>query len=158
MNKLGKYQHPPSVQKALYARHAFMPASRPQELRSLLLMGDPYPIFSHRVSAERIGLAGTARLSDDLPQSRAEKLRHHAARSSIALRKTSMSSGTVKWFNSQKGFGFIEPDDGSKDVFVHISAVERAGLRTLNEGQLVSFDLVADTKTGKSSADNLRVL
>ena len=69
-----------------------------------------------------------------------------------------MSSGTVKWFNSQKGFGFIQPEDGGKDVFVHISAVERAGLRTLNEGQLVSFDVVADSRTGKSSAENLRVL
>jgi cold shock protein len=67
-----------------------------------------------------------------------------------------MSSGTVKWFNSQKGFGFIEPEDGSKDVFVHISAVERAGLRTLNEGQKVTFDVVSDRKTGKASADNLR--
>jgi CspA family cold shock protein len=69
-----------------------------------------------------------------------------------------MSNGTVKWFNSQKGFGFIQPDDGSKDVFVHISAVERAGISTLNEGQKVSFDLVADRRTGKSSADNLRVV
>jgi len=67
-----------------------------------------------------------------------------------------MSSGTVKWFNSQKGFGFIQPEDGSKDVFVHISAVERAGLRTLNEGQKVTYDIVSDRKTGKSSADNLR--
>jgi len=67
-----------------------------------------------------------------------------------------MTQGTVKWFDGQKGFGFIQPDDGSKDVFVHISAVERAGLRSLNEGQKVSFDLVADRKTGKSSADNLR--
>jgi cold shock protein len=69
-----------------------------------------------------------------------------------------MTSGTVKWFNTQKGFGFIQPDDGGKDVFVHISAVERAGLRTLNEGQSVSFDIVADSRTGKSSADNLRAL
>lgn len=67
-----------------------------------------------------------------------------------------MTNGTVKWFNGQKGFGFIQPDDGSKDVFVHISAVERAGLDTLREGQKVSFDVVADRKTGKSSADNLR--
>ena len=57
-----------------------------------------------------------------------------------------MSKGTVKWFNNQKGFGFIQPDDGSKDVFVHISAVERAGLSTLNEGQKVSFEVVADRK------------
>jgi CspA family cold shock protein len=64
----------------------------------------------------------------------------------------------VKWFNGQKGFGFIQPDDGSKDVFVHISAVERAGLTGLNEGQKISFDLVADRRTGKSSADNLRAI
>ena len=67
-----------------------------------------------------------------------------------------MSTGTVKWFNAQKGFGFIQPEDGSKDVFVHISAVERAGMSGLNEGQKVSFEVVADRKTGKSSADNLR--
>ena len=67
-----------------------------------------------------------------------------------------MATGTVKWFNGQKGFGFIQPSDGSKDVFVHISAVERAGLYSLNEGQKVTFDLVADRKTGKSSADNLK--
>ena len=68
-----------------------------------------------------------------------------------------MATGTVKWFNGQKGYGFIQPDDGGKDVFVHISAVERAGLSHLNEGQKVSFDLIADRKTGKSNADNLRV-
>jgi len=76
----------------------------------------------------------------------------------ISERTFSMSNGTVKWFNSQKGFGFIQPDDGSKDVFVHISAVERAGFGTLNEGQKVSFDVVADRRTGKSSADNLRAV
>lgn len=68
-----------------------------------------------------------------------------------------MSMGTVKWFNATKGYGFIQPDDGGSDVFVHISAVERAGLSTLNEGQKVSFDIVADRRSGKSSADNLRV-
>jgi CspA family cold shock protein len=67
-----------------------------------------------------------------------------------------MSTGTVKWFNTQKGYGFIQPDDGSKDVFVHANAVERAGLGTLNEGQKISFDLIADRRTGKSSAENLR--
>ena len=67
-----------------------------------------------------------------------------------------MSTGTVKWFNSQKGLGFIQPDDGGKDVFVHISAVERAGMRNLNEGQKISYEIFADRKTGKSSADNLR--
>jgi cold shock protein len=69
-----------------------------------------------------------------------------------------MTQGTVKWFNSQKGFGFIQPDDGGKDVFVHISAVERAGMSNLNEGQKVSYDVVADRKTGKSSAENLRAV
>ena len=67
-----------------------------------------------------------------------------------------MNTGIVKWFNGQKGFGFIQPEDGGKDVFVHISAVERAGMNTLNEGQKISYDIVADRRTGKSSADNLR--
>ena len=67
-----------------------------------------------------------------------------------------MNTGTVKWFNSQKGFGFIQPTNGGNDVFVHISAVERAGMGTLNEGQQVSFDVVADRRSGKSAADNLR--
>ncbi len=65
-----------------------------------------------------------------------------------------MAQGTVKWFNAQKGFGFIQPDNGGADVFVHISAVEKAGLRGLNEGQKVSFDLV--TEKGKTSAGNLQ--
>jgi CspA family cold shock protein len=69
-----------------------------------------------------------------------------------------MSNGTVKWFNGQKGFGFIQPDDGSKDVFVHISAVERAGMGVLNEGQKIFFEVVADRRSGKSSADNLRAV
>jgi cold shock protein len=68
-----------------------------------------------------------------------------------------MSSGTVKWFNSQKGYGFIQPDDGGKDVFVHISAIERAGLYSLNEGQKVSFEVVRSPKNGKDSAENLSV-
>ena len=67
-----------------------------------------------------------------------------------------MNKGTVKWFDSRKGFGFIQPEAGGKDVFVHISAVERAGLSTLNEGQQVSFEVVADGRTGKSAAENLR--
>jgi CspA family cold shock protein len=67
-----------------------------------------------------------------------------------------MATGTVKWFNATKGYGFIQPDDGGKDVFVHISAVERAGLRDLAEGQKVAYEVVADKRTGKSSAGNLR--
>jgi CspA family cold shock protein len=69
-----------------------------------------------------------------------------------------MATGTVKWFNSQKGFGFIQPDQGGPDVFVHISAVERAGLRDLNEGQKVSYELVQDKRSGKMSADQLRAV
>ena len=69
-----------------------------------------------------------------------------------------MPNGTVKWFNSAKGFGFIQPDSGSADVFVHISAVERAGLGTLNEGQKVSFEEERDPKRGKTSAVNLKAL
>jgi len=67
-----------------------------------------------------------------------------------------MPSGKVKWFNGQKGFGFIQPDDGSKDVFVHISAVERAGIGSLNEGQKVSYEI--QQERGKSSAGNLKLL
>lgn len=67
-----------------------------------------------------------------------------------------MSTGTVKWFNAQKGFGFIQPDDGSKDVFVHISAVEQAGMRALNEGQKLSYDIIEDRRSGKSSARKLQ--
>jgi CspA family cold shock protein len=69
-----------------------------------------------------------------------------------------MNTGTVKWFNSQKGFGFIQPDSGGQDVFVHISAVERAGLHGLNEGQKVSYEIVADRRSGKSSADRLQIV
>jgi cold shock protein len=69
-----------------------------------------------------------------------------------------MQTGTVKWFNNQKGFGFIQPDDGGADVFVHISAVERAGLRSLHEGQKVSFELEADRRSGKSSATQLQAI
>ena len=68
-----------------------------------------------------------------------------------------MNNGTVKWFNAQKGYGFIQPEGGGKDVFVHISAVERAGLNELNEGQKVAFEIVADKRTGRSSAGNLKV-
>jgi len=69
-----------------------------------------------------------------------------------------MTVGRVKFFNEQKGFGFITPDDGSGDVFVHISAVERAGWRSLNEGQRVSFDIVTDPRKGKTNAQNLRTV
>ena len=67
-----------------------------------------------------------------------------------------MASGVVKWFNATKGYGFIEPSEGGADVFVHISAIERAGLRTLTEGQTVSYELQRDAKSGKLSAENLQ--
>jgi CspA family cold shock protein len=71
----------------------------------------------------------------------------------VITTETMMPIGTVKWFNTQKGFGFIAPNDGSKDVFVHISAVERAGMTTLVEGQSLSFEIV--TERGKTAAGNL---
>ena len=67
-----------------------------------------------------------------------------------------MATGTVKWFNATKGFGFIQPAAGGPDVFVHISAVERAGMRDLNDGQKIAYEVVADKRSGKSSADNLK--
>ncbi|HET6375190.1 MAG TPA: cold-shock protein [Methylocella sp.] len=69
-----------------------------------------------------------------------------------------MASGTVKWFNAQKGFGFIEPESGGRDIFVHISAVERAGLPGLVEGQKLTYEVVSDSRSGKSSADRLQLI
>ncbi len=69
-----------------------------------------------------------------------------------------MATGTVKWFNTQKGYGFIAPDDGGKDVFVHISAVQRSGMTDLREGQKIAYEMQADRRTGKSSAADLKVL
>jgi len=81
--------------------------------------------------------------------------RAHPNLSSVQLRKkATMATGTVKFFNNQKGFGFITPSDGSRDVFVHVSAVERAGMSTLNEGQRVTYDVV--TERGKQAASNLQ--
>jgi len=71
---------------------------------------------------------------------------------------TSMATGTVKWFNATKGYGFVQPDDGGADVFVHISAVERAGMRSLNEGQKLSYELERDQRSGKTSAGQLQAL
>ena len=69
-----------------------------------------------------------------------------------------MAIGTVKWYNPEKGFGFIQPDDGGKDAFVHVSAIERAGMSDLREGQKISFELVSDKRSGKMSADNLQAV
>jgi cold shock protein len=81
--------------------------------------------------------------------------RHARNHTSIEGKETTMASGTVKWFNPTKGYGFIQPQGGGKDVFVHISAVERAGLSTLNEGQIVQYEVVSNR--GKESAENLKV-
>jgi CspA family cold shock protein len=80
-----------------------------------------------------------------------EALMHPAVKGS-----PTMATGTVKWFNEQKGYGFIQPDQGGKDVFVHISAVERSGMRGLAEGQTVSYDIEANRRSGKEAATNLR--
>jgi len=80
------------------------------------------------------------------------------ARNTRQLKGRGMSTGTVKWFNTQKGYGFIQPDEGGKDVFVHISAVQRAGMAGLQEGQKLSYELAQDKRTGKSSADQLRAI
>src|SRR5260370_18435125 len=111
-----------------------------------------------RVSAERLGLAANSapdcrhspKISNE-PAALARSLSPH-----VPTGKAPMNKGTVKWFDSRKGFGFIQPEAGGKDVFVHISAVERAGLSALNEGQQASFDVVADRRTDKSAAHNLR--
>jgi len=73
-------------------------------------------------------------------------------------KEANMTTGKVKWFNTQKGFGFIEPEGGGGDVFVHISAVTRAGMHDLKEGQKIGFDIVADKRTGKANAGNLRAV
>jgi CspA family cold shock protein len=103
----------------------------------------PNRLYSPRTSlksdyASREGRAGTARF--------------------CASWRSEMSTGTVKWFNATKGFGFIQPDDGGNDVFVHISAVERAGMGSLNEGQKLSYEAKVDSMRGKTSAENLRAV
>lgn len=87
-----------------------------------------------------------------------DKTRHvNACHLPMFLKGHLMQDGIVKWFNGQKGFGFIQPQAGGPDVFVHISAVERAGLSSLNEGQKLSYEIVTDKRTGKSSADRLEL-
>ena len=76
----------------------------------------------------------------------------------LASKRGVMPTGTVKWYNSQKGFGFIQPDDGGKDAFVHVSAIERAGMSDLREGQKISFELITDKRSGKMSADKLQAV
>jgi CspA family cold shock protein len=113
---------------------------------------------SNRASAERRGLGALPRQTDDLLPNSNLAGRDMRLQFGSVKKDNHMAQGTVKWFNGQKGYGFIQPDDGSKDVFVHISAVQRAGLVDLNEGQKVAYEVVADRRTGKSSADNLKPL
>jgi cold shock protein len=97
-------------------------------------------------------------IASDLSKNRVVARRaavHCHVRIGLTTRRPTMQKGTVKWFNPTKGYGFIRPQTGDKDVFVHISAVERAGLSTLNEGQVVEYELV--TNRGKTSAENLKV-
>src|SRR5476651_1934092 len=85
--------------------------------------------------------------------------RHEVVSGSYRIWETTrMATGTVKWFNATKGYGFIQPDNGGKDVFVHVSAVEQAGMRSLNEGQKISYEEVADKRSGKVSAGNLKAV
>jgi len=114
--------------------------------------------------ADRLGLVNdlAVRIGMRLPTTFPLKIRKAGVRAlpcvseSYAVKGFVMSVGTVKWFNSTKGFGFIQPDDGGQDVFVHISAVERAGMRDLREGQKISYELTQDKRSGKMSADQLR--
>ena len=125
----------------------------------------PYVTAVIRYLAERLGrsasLLTSEHVSDTSPKSTnrdngAENFARLVLCATSSVKEVAMNKGTVKWFNSQKGFGFIQPANGGQDVFVHISAVERAGMSSLNEGQSVSFDIVADRRTGKSAAENLR--
>jgi cold shock protein len=94
-------------------------------------------------------------LSKDRPN-RTDVLAHASKRADDSERTTPMNTGTVKWYNETKGYGFIQPDNGGKDVFVHATALERAGLRGLREGQKVSYELQTDQRNGKTSAVNLQ--
>ncbi len=100
---------------------------------------------------------GAWRLWTNFPLSKVETtVERRSAEHNVAMKGFVMTTGTVKWFNSTKGFGFIQPDNGGADVFVHISAVERAGMRDLVEGQKISFELERDNKSGKMSAGQLQ--
>ena len=98
-----------------------------------------------------------ARDTSPLLQNIGDATRSSAGASCYSIPKdTTLQTGTVKWFNAQKGFGFIQPEAGGPDVFVHVSAVERAGWSSLNEGQKISYEIVTDRRNGKSSADRLQ--
>jgi CspA family cold shock protein len=120
---------------------------------------EPAVYARHRLSAERCGPGGKPPYASNFTKIDATGRASSDAGSTSTLSmngKSTMSTGTVKWFNTQKGFGFIQPDDGGKDVFVHISAVQRSGMQTLNEGQKISFEVVQDKRSGKAAAENLQ--
>jgi CspA family cold shock protein len=113
--------------------------------------------FGQKTKLLDLGIAGRTLKSLQKSTKRVLATRRVATLTSTQLYKgMSMTTGTVKFYNGQKGFGFIQPDDGGKDVFVHATALERAGIRNLVEGQKVSFDTEQDRRTGKVSASNLR--
>jgi len=95
-------------------------------------------------------------VADNLFQKSIGTSARNPARGPNSLKDTTMLTGTVKWFNATKGYGFIQPDNGEKDVFVHISAVEQAGMSSLSDGQKLAFDMVRDQRSGKVSAGQLR--
>jgi cold shock protein len=104
---------------------------------------------------EKVGLIVT--VTRHKPKSDNRQFSHGVGIAKLkTLGERHMATGTVKWFNTQKGFGFIQPDEGGADVFVHISAVEKSGLRSLNEGQKVSYDVQNDPKKGKPAASNIK--
>jgi CspA family cold shock protein len=107
--------------------------------------------------AEWLGRASQGGADDNPtePRSTPRPALLRAGNTRFVRKEMKMATGTVKWFNADKGYGFIQPSDGSPDVFVHISAVERAGMRSLAEGQKVTFELVMDPRKGKTSADKL---
>jgi CspA family cold shock protein len=113
--------------------------------------GLPSTAVIRRIAELENTIAAVLALIEELRPSSDAALIHPAVKG-----HPTMATGTVKWFNEQKGYGFIQPDQGGRDVFVHISAVERSGMRGLAEGQKVSYDVEADRRTGKESATNLR--
>jgi CspA family cold shock protein len=115
-------------------------------------------MLGSNITADCSCLATRSRLLTSIPEfdwQRSKPMGVVTATAETARGTLYMATGTVKWFNGQKGYGFIQPDEGGADVFVHISAVQRSGLNGLDEGQKISYEIVKDKRTGKSAADNL---
>jgi CspA family cold shock protein len=123
------------------------------------MLCDSLSMMRRSVSDTDLGCCRDQLLKDQIGQALFDCRNGALGQPHLSLRKGFlMTTGTVKWFNAQKGFGFIAPDDGGKDAFVHISAVERSGLGDLHDGQKVSFELVSDSKSGKMAAENLKAV